>query len=60
MKEIQNVYTPEYQRLLPFPEYTPAMVLLGPRERDSLKKDKEVLPINDDLPPDHLTATYWG
>jgi hypothetical protein len=46
MKELINVYTPDYQRLIPIPEYSPVMVLLGPRERDSLEKDKEVLPIN--------------
>jgi len=59
MKEIINLNIPDYQMSLTIPEYGPVGVLLKFTERDYLK-DSVALPINDDLPPDHLTATYWG
>lgn len=60
MTEIKNLYTPDYRGLLTTPEYRQFGVLWEPPEDDYLKKDKEVLPTNDALPPDHLTAIYWG
>ena len=59
MKEINNLYMPDYPGSLPIPEYDPVGVLLKHPESDYLK-DKDVLPTNGELPPNHLTATYWG
>ena len=60
MKETNNPFIPDYQMLLPIPENISVRVLLNPPEYNYQDKGKEVLPINKSLPPDHLTATYWG
>jgi hypothetical protein len=59
MNELNKLYLPDYQEMLPIPESGSAGVFLRSTERDYLK-DKDALPTNDNLPPDHLTATYWG
>jgi len=59
MNELKKLYIADYQETLPIPESGSVEVFLRYTESDYLK-DKDVLPINDELPPDHLTATYWG
>jgi hypothetical protein len=60
MKEdINNLYAPDYQELVQFPEYSRFGVFSSIPESDYLK-DKNVLLKNEAIPPDHLTATYWG
>ena len=59
MKEIINLNLPDYRTSLTIPEYGPAGGLLKSNESDYLN-DFDALPTNDDLPPDHLTAMYWG
>lgn len=60
MKETKNPFIPDYRRSLTVPENSAFMVLLRRPENDSQEQEKEMTPTNGNLPPDHLTATYWG
>jgi hypothetical protein len=60
VKEIKNLYIPDYRGLITTSEYRPVGVFGEPPEIDYLKKDKQDRLKNDDLRPDHLTAIYWG
>lgn len=59
MKEALNHNIPNYKKSLTIPEHGLVGVLLKSTEMDYMK-DSDALPISDDLPPDHLTATFWG
>ena len=59
MEEIEYLYAPDYQDSLQFPEYNRIGVFSRFPESDYLK-DKDLVSKNDDIPPEHLTATYWG
>ena len=59
MEEIEYLYASDYQESLQFPEYNRIGVFSRFPESDYLK-DKDMLSKNDNIPPDHLTATYWG
>ena len=60
MIETKNPFIPDYRRSLSEPENSEVRILLRRQENYSQEQEKEVAPINKNLPPDHLTATYWG
>ncbi|HYA13757.1 MAG TPA: hypothetical protein VEF33_05410 [Syntrophales bacterium] len=61
MKETKNFLIPDYRRSLPVPENSALMILFRQPENDSRQQEKELVsPTNNNLAPDHLTATYWG
>ena len=60
MKETKNIYISDDKQWFSIPDTGPVRDLLRLPESYYQKKEKEMVTINEVIPGDHLTATYWG
>lgn len=60
MEETRNTEMPDYRRLSPVSENGGDMFFRKSPMDDYYKKEGKLPSVRDDLPPEHLTATYWG
>jgi hypothetical protein len=60
MENTNSMYISDKQELRVFMEADPVRDLSKPPASDYREREKEFLTIKKSLPPDHMTATYWG
>lgn len=60
MREIKNPFMPGDKDLFLYLENRQTRFLSELTQNDYREKDKELITALKDLPPEHLTATYWG
>ena len=60
MGNTSSMYISDKQELRVLKETDHVRDLAKPPSSDYREKEKEFLTIKKSLPPDHMTATYWG
>lgn len=60
MEERNNIYIPYDQRLVSMKETDPVRDLWKLPTGNYREREKYGLTMKQNLPPDHLTAIYWG